>query len=580
MSIPVAAENSGGPKQETPAFLGRMRGRLARPLLAGLVVLSLAVGGYWAWNAGMLGGGKHGKQLPEPVAAVHPVAAHRPAAEAGTAVSPGGAIRLGIEQQDAIGLKVAKIESGEAFNVLTAPGRVAPDENRYAFITPRAAGVVRTVTAHIGQDVKAGELLATIDSQVVGEARLQLYSLLQSLDIARTQAGWQQKIHESTVEMLDRIRKQESPETISQAMANRAVGDNRERLMSAYAQYRLALATMSRNKELHSQNLITTKQFETVTAEYEVAQSSYQSLMDQTGFQSQLANTRAQQALRQAEAAVRAAQERLRILGVKSDGTEPNVDRGRVVGIAPAASTAASVEKLPESSPEPEKILPAGTPGVASPSGSHVPHSDRHTEAPVSTYSIWAPFDGTVLDREMIVPGVAVEITHRIFTLADLSSVWIEASIHESDFNMLAVSRGAAVRFHSPAYPGRVFEGKVIYTGDLVEEKSRTVKLLAEASNPDRLLKPGMFVEVEVRSPQDKPAARVPISALLTQGSRTFVFVRTGPEEFTPREVVVDTPQGDLALVLRGLKVGDEVVTSGGSKLKAMAVQLADAGNK
>ena len=86
-------------------------------------------------------------------------------------------------------------------------------------------------------------------------------------------------------------------------------------------------------------------------------------------------------------------------------------------------------------------------------------------EAPVSTYSIWAPFDGTILDREMIVPGVAVDTTHRIFTLANLSTVWVEANIHESDFDMLARSRGGKIRFRSPAYPEREFEGEVIYTG-------------------------------------------------------------------------------------------------------------------
>ncbi|QEH34167.1 Cobalt-zinc-cadmium resistance protein CzcB [Aquisphaera giovannonii] len=573
MSTPVSTGSPAGRTSWNSAFRTRIRGRAALYAAAGVAAAGLGAAGLW--YSGAFGGSV---QTPEPRAA-RPAAAA--SADAGPASTPGGAVRLGADQQRAIGLKVARIEAGDAYDMLTAPGRVAPDETKYAFITPRAAGVVRTVTAHIGQDVKAGDLLATIDSQVVGEARLQLYTLLQSLEIARTQADWQERIHESTMELLDRIRKHESPETISQAMADRAVGDTRQQLMSAYAQYRLALATMSRNRELYAQKLITTKQFETVTAEYEVAQSSYQSLMDQTGFQSQLANTRAQQALRQAEAAVRAAQERLRILGVKSDGTEPDVDRGRVVGVAPTTSPAASVDKLPESKPEPEKILPTETPAVVPPAGMRGPrHADRHGEAPVSTYSIWAPFDGTVLDREMIVPGVAVETIHRIFTLADLSSVWVEASVHESDFNMLARSRGGAVRFRSPAYPGRVFEGKVIYSGDLVEEKSRTVKLLAEAMNPDRLLKPGMFVEVEIRSPRDKPAARVPTSALLTQGSRTFVFVRTGPEEFAPREVVVETPEGELSPVRSGLEAGDEVVTAGGSKLKAMSVQLADASAK
>ncbi len=115
------------------------------------------------------------------------------------------------------------------------------------------------------------------------------------------------------------------------------------------------------------------------------------------------------------------------------------------------------------------------------------------------------------------------------------------------------------------------------YAGDLVEEKSRTVKLLAVASNPDRLLKPGMFVEVEVFSPRSAPAAQVPASALLTQGSRTFVYVRHGPDRYDRREVEAEPPRGDVAAVLSGLEPGEEVVVEGGFKLKALAVQEATA---
>ena len=91
-------------------------------------------------------------------------------------------VRIDEERQRAIGLKTARVVLGVSFDVLTAPGRVAPNETQYAYITPRAAGVVRSVTAHVGQDVKAGDLLATIDSPEVGEARLELYTRLQTLE--------------------------------------------------------------------------------------------------------------------------------------------------------------------------------------------------------------------------------------------------------------------------------------------------------------------------------------------------------------------------------------------------------------
>ena len=112
--------------------------------------------------------------------------------------------------------------TGKSYDVLTAPGRVAPNETQYAYITPRAAGVVRSVTAHIGQDVKAGDLLATIDSPEVGEARLDLYTRLQTLEIAQAQADWQEMIYANTLELLERLKKGETPEQIHDGL--RATG--------------------------------------------------------------------------------------------------------------------------------------------------------------------------------------------------------------------------------------------------------------------------------------------------------------------------------------------------------------------
>ena len=215
--------------------------------------------------------------------------------------------------------------------------------------------------------------------------------------------------------------------------------------MTAYAQYRLAVATIERNRELYAQKLITPKQFQQVNADYEVAQATYQSLMDQMGYEARLANTRAQQARKQAETAVRAAQERLRILGVKPDGTEPEVKDGKVVGVKPDGTLprrrAASARRR-EARDDPARRDGARERRPSSRSAPRRRGAEALTDAPVSTYSIWAPFDGTILDREMIVPGVAVDTTHRIFTLANLSTVWVEASVHESDFDMLAAQPG------------------------------------------------------------------------------------------------------------------------------------------
>ena len=504
-------------------------------------------------------------------------AAAGPRARADSATA--GMVRLTAEQRASIGLRTTRVTSEPSVNVLEAPGQVVPNEAQYAYITPRASGVVRSVLAHVGQDVKAGDLLATIDSPEVGAARLELYTRLQTLEVARSQADWQGTIYRNTLELMDLLRKGETPERIHAVFEDRPVGQNRERLMTAYAQYRLARATIERNRELYAQQLITTKQFQQVGADHDVAESTYHSLMDQIGYDVRLEHTRARQALKQAETAVRAAQEHLRILGVKPDGTEPEVERGKVVGVKPDG-TLVDTNKAVKPEPTPEKIIPPEkerTATAVQPVGAAPDEKKKPNDAPVSTYSIWAPFDGTILDRQLIVPGVAVDTTHRIFTLANLGTVWVEASVHENDFPLLAHAQGGKVLLRSPAYPGREFEGRVIYAGDMVEEKTRAIKLLARADNPGRLLKPGMFLEVEIVSPGDGTVARIPASALLTEGSRTHVYVRRGPDLFMRREVTAEPPRGGMATIREGLMPGDEVVVQGTVKLKSLAIQLASA---
>ena len=539
-----------------PSYSAKRIVNLGIVFLTGMMTLGAA--SWWFWVGSRSGGEGAG---PAPGVAAEP--------EAVRAGEQSRTVHLSAERQRAIGLRTAPVTSGTSNDMVSAPGRVAPNETQYAYITPRAAGVVSSVTAHVGQDVRSGDLLAKIDSPEVGNVRLELYTRHQALQVANAQAGWQQMIYRNTFELIERLEKGETPEQIHKAFAQRPVGENRERLITAYAQYRLAIATIERNRQLFAQNLITLKHYEQVNASYEVAQATYQSLMDQMRYETRLANTRAQQAKKQAETAVRVAQERLRILGVKPDGTELEIEAGKLVGHEHDETLLATEKGGSSPTVKSQMILP---PDERKAKG------NLEIEPPVSTYSIWAPFDGIILDREMIVPGVAVDTTHRIFTMANLATVWVEANIHESDYHMLARSRGGKMRFRSPAYRELEFEGEVIYTGDLVDEKSRTVKLLAKASNPERLLKPGMFVEVDVFSLHGQRTALVPTAALLTAGSRTTVYVRTGPDHFTSREVDVESPRGDTTVVRRGLTAGEEVVVEGGFKLKALAAGPASAG--
>ena len=435
-----------------------------------------------------------------------------------------GVVAMSEHQQRALGLKVGTATAGTAAEELIAPGRVAPDQGHFAFITARAPGVVRSVEVNIGQEVRAGDVLAVIDSQEVGRARLELRTQSQLLEVARTEAEWQREIYANTLELIDGLKRGDAPEAIQKQLGDRPVGAGRDLLMTAYAQYRLTTAALERVNDLYKNGVVAVGRRQQAETAHDAAAGSYQALLDSTGYEAKLANLRAQQALRQAETAVDVAREQLKILGV---GLEE-----------PAAA--------------------------ASPSS-----SAAEDESSLSAYTLVAPFDGTIIDRQFIAPGVSVDLTSRLFTIADLSTVWLEANVAEGDFAVLTHAKGGEVRFTSPAYPGREFAGRVLYRGDMVDEASRSVKLLAAADNAERLLKPGMYVDVVVRCPGEREAARVPGSALLTENEGSFVYVRADDGRFERRPVELGGLDGDFAAVVGGLEPGEEVVIEGASKLEA-----------
>lgn len=490
-------------------------------VIAGTGVLAVlgCAWGYYEWA----------RAAREIKAAPPKTAAAKPAAPKSGEPLP---IKLTSAQQEAIGIHTARVGTGEVVEVIAAPGRVTPDESHYAFITPRASGVVVTVSVQIGRDVKEGELMATLDSAECAQARLDLLARTQELEVAAARADWQSAVTTATLEMIERLIAGDSPLEIQHRFEGKPIGQNRELLLTADAQRRMTQASMLRNKELLDGKAVSLAKYQVVVAEYEAALATYQSLIDRIGVEARITDTQTQQVRKQAETAVRVARSKLRSLGI-----DPDNDPFR-----------------PDLEPK---------------------DGEQAAKLHMSTFEIRAPFDGTILDRELIVPGVAVDKTHRIFTIANLKSVWVEANVHESQFALLSHSDKAAITLTSPAYPDREFPGEVIYTGDLVDEKSRTVKLLARADNPHRVLKPGMYVEVRIRNPSGRQSIVVPETALMNDGESTFVYVRTKPERFEVRKVTAGQADEGQVEILEGIEVGAEIVTQGAFKLKAEAMRLA-----
>ena len=160
-----------------------------------------------------------------------------------------------------------------------------------------------------------------------------------------------------------------------------------------------------------------------------------------------------------------------------------------------------------------------------------------------------------------------------LYTLADLSTVWVLADVFEFE--------AAGVRLNQPASltlvsaPGRVFQGRVSYILPQVDPTTRTLKVRIAFDNPATVLKPDMYGQVEIRTGGAR-RLMVPRSAVLNSGDRQTLFVDRGNGNFEPRSVQVGLESGDRIEILRGLKAGERIVTSGNFLLDSES-QLQDA---
>ena len=171
---------------------------------------------------------------------------------------------------------------------------------------------------------------------------------------------------------------------------------------------------------------------------------------------------------------------------------------------------------------------------------------------------IRSPADGFILERNVFLGG-AFKPTTTLYTVADLSVVWILADAFETDEQFL--QPGAKAMIKHPALE-RDLEAVVSDVLPEFNSATRTLKVRLEVRNPGFKLRPGMFVDV-VQPVELGPALTVPRSAVLDSGSRRMVFVDKGEGNFEPRKVTTGWRYGERVEILKGLKEGDEVVTSG-----------------
>jgi membrane fusion protein, heavy metal efflux system len=173
-----------------------------------------------------------------------------------------------------------------------------------------------------------------------------------------------------------------------------------------------------------------------------------------------------------------------------------------------------------------------------------------------------SPIAGEVVDRQAN-PGqeVSADAGNPLFTISGLETLWVTAQAYEQ--NLTHVHRGQHLIFTTAAMPDHRYDAVVTYVGGALDSTTRTAIVRAVLANPGRMLKAETFGDVRIYGSDTSHAVGVPVTALVTSGSQTCVFVQTGPYRFERRPVVVGDDDGEVASVSEGVKPGEAVVSRG-----------------
>lgn len=427
-----------------------------------------------------------------------------------------GTLTFDADKQRASGIEVTTVAASPMVTRAWRTGRVALHEDRVAHVAPLAEGVIRDVPAKLGQAVAAGETLAVLDSREFGQAKLEAYKTRLAL-VAEREVAERTRVTMANAEELLALLAAETPlADIERKIADKPIGDWRQQLLGAYTrrnQLRAQVASLRSSPGGTSETTLRKTE-----AESEAAGATYTALVEELRFQSKHQVRQADLKLNEAKTSADIARAKLLLFGL----------------------TGEAVDKL---DPIAEGVN-------------------------VSLLAVKAPLAGVVVEKHAV-RSERADPHAALFVVADLSRVWVQADVFETDLPLVRDLAGKRVPFRAPAAGLSERSAEVQYPGDLIDKATRSLTLTAEADNPDRALKPGLFVEVGFDTGTPAAVLQVPATAVLRQENRPFVFVRLGADQFRRRDIELGRADGDRVEVTAGLKAGDQVVVRGGYVLKS-----------
>ncbi|QBJ86539.1 efflux RND transporter periplasmic adaptor subunit [Chryseobacterium gleum] len=172
-----------------------------------------------------------------------------------------------------------------------------------------------------------------------------------------------------------------------------------------------------------------------------------------------------------------------------------------------------------------------------------------------------APINGEIVSNRIVNGQYLKGDADPVMIIAELSKVWISGDVKEKDIRFVSIGDQVSVKVS--AYPDRNITGKVYHINEMVDEDTRSIKVLIECDNPDRKLKPGMFATVNFSTAPEK-AVMIPVTALMQEDSSQYVWVKTGKNQFIKRFVTTGETDQKTVRITAGLKPGEIIMSEGG----------------
>lgn len=432
-------------------------------------------------------------------------------------------VTLTSSQSKSSGIRVARPVHEPFSRSISLTGQVSLNEDRLAHIYPIVSGQVDAVKVSLGDVVNEGDLLVVVHSREVGTAKLDLYQAKLALELAQLKLKLERDVTSNTEELLRSLRNGDEISQVQQMFDGRTMGDYRERLLQSYAAYVKSDADLKRLSSITGNGAISGKQLLAAEATRNADSATFLARIEQIEYELQTSLLQATQLVKEAETRVAVSATNLQIMGCSAESLR-NID----------------------------------------------PVQQGES---VSDYNILAPFSGTVISKDVVLRE-QVRPDTPIMSIADLSTVWVEANVYEKDVPQIQSLKDHPVRVRNAAWPDREFEAKIFFTGEIMDEATRTISMRAVAKNADHLLKPGMFVMIDFTSQDtNSPVIQIPSGAVLEYGGQSFVFVKVGENDYERRNVQVGLSNGTMTVIEQGLQESDQVVTSGGFILKSKLLE-------